>query len=260
MHSLCQCQLQCLLMFACPSLVSPKQSSSFQAPVTSVTTSKYYTSKLQKMNLWFSPLLLRLNIFVFLKSSLILLITDSAHPNSLQILPLLPLSISQHPPNYPPQHSTTPDPCPFNYHYICIIQLIAPLLSSALGCCLPSLIPLRYFLLAVFLPSLDILTHFCKSTSWFFSLFLIPPENYFLSCLVSATPPSSVSAAEFVNLFSVLSWRSLMKHETRPTSLKSLWHISIHNLICCSLSPPFTLFLEPVFRPLDSVHIQSNLN
>lgn len=119
---------------------------------------------------------------------------------------------------------------------------------------------LGYFFQVAFLHSLDIVSGFWKSTSWIFSLFLISPENYFLSCLVSATPPSSVSAAEFVNLFSVLSWRSLMKYETRPTSRKSPWHFTIHNLICCSLSPPFTLFLEPVFRPLDSVHIQSNLN
>lgn len=102
----CQFQLLCLLVFAFPSLVSPKQTSSFHAPATSVNTSEYYTPKLQKMNLWSSLLLLlhRLNIFIFPKASLICLITElcisklspnlatpcSIHSNHPTVLPNTP--------------------------------------------------------------------------------------------------------------------------------------------------------------------------
>lgn len=109
MHSLCQCQLLYLLVFARPSLVHPKKSSWFQATVPSPNTSKYYTSKLKKINFFpaFSSGLIPLYSLnhLWLCTSL-----NPAHPNSLQILPLLVLSMFQQLPNYPPQHPHAPDP------------------------------------------------------------------------------------------------------------------------------------------------------
>ena len=106
MHSLCQCQLRYLLVFACPSLARPKQSSSFQATIPSANTSKYYTFKLQKTN--FFPACFSFSTGLTPSYSLNHLRLCSplnpAHPNSLQILPLRALSMFQQPPNYPPQH------------------------------------------------------------------------------------------------------------------------------------------------------------
>lgn len=173
----------------------------------------------------------------------------------------------QQPPQNPLQHPHTPD---HGYGHLTTTTLHSPSYCPLLILTFSLLSSFTHSTKIFFFPGwlvvcprhINSLLSKYRQFTWFgvFSLFLIPAENYFPSCLVSAAPPSLLSSAEFVNLLSVLSWRSSMKHETRPTSQKSLWHFSIHNLICCFLSPPFTLFLESVFRPLDSVYIQSNLN
>lgn len=153
MRSFCQCQLRYLLVFARPSLVGPKQSSSFRATVPSANTSKHI-SKLQKINFFpaFSSFskgltpLYSLN-HLWLSSSL-----KAACPNSLQILPLLPLSMFQQPPIYPPQHPPAPDP---SYgHLTTITSAQSNLLPShilSFSLCPASLIPLKYFFQVGFL-------------------------------------------------------------------------------------------------------------
>lgn len=165
----CQCQPLCLLVFAFPSLVSPQQTH-FSSQLQVLTPQSIIHQNCKR---WTSgPALFSFSTGLTFSYSLKHLwpfwSLNSAYPNSLQILPLLALSTLQQPPNYPPQHSITPDPCPFNYHYICIIQLTALLLSLVSGCSLDALIPLRFIFSCCFFAPPDIMSHFWRSTSWIF--------------------------------------------------------------------------------------------
>lgn len=154
MRSFCQCQLRYLLVFARPSLVRPKQSSSFWATVPSANTSKYYILKLQKINFFpaFSSFSKGLTPLYSLNHLWLCSSLKAVCPNSLQILPLLPLSMFQQPPFYPPQHPHAPDT---SYGYLTTITsaqsnlLPSRILSFSL--CPASLIPLKYFFQVGFL-------------------------------------------------------------------------------------------------------------